>query len=54
MPDVLKGLLSDVLGALNLFTSKITPILVDLGCPELTKYDGSVFGAYPGSGGGAL
>jgi hypothetical protein len=54
MPDVLKGILGDVTAALSLYTSKITPILGGLGCPELTKYDPAVFGTYPGSGGGAL
>ncbi|CAE6424661.1 unnamed protein product [Rhizoctonia solani] len=54
IPDVLKGLLGDLTAALGLWTTKITPILSGLSCPELTKYDGSVFGTYPGSGGGAL
>jgi len=55
MPDVLKGILGTLLSvALNLFTTKITPILGDLGCPQLTKYDPAVFGTYPGSGGGTL
>ncbi|KAF8699333.1 Peroxidase, family 2, partial [Rhizoctonia solani] len=54
MPDVLKGILGDLTAALSLWTANITPILSGLGCPELTKYDGSVLSAYPGSGGGAL
>ncbi|KAG8793538.1 hypothetical protein FRC12_002408 [Ceratobasidium sp. 428] len=54
MPDVLKGILGDLTAALGLWTTKITPILSGLGCPELTKYDPAVFGTYPGSGGGAL
>ncbi|CAE6518627.1 unnamed protein product [Rhizoctonia solani] len=54
IPDVLKGILGDLVTALGLWNTKITPILSGLGCPELTKYDGSVFGTYPGSGGGAL
>ncbi|CAE6449554.1 unnamed protein product [Rhizoctonia solani] len=52
MPDVLKGILGDLTAALGLWTTKIVPIISGLGCPELTKYDGSVFGTYPGSGTG--
>ncbi|KAG9092035.1 hypothetical protein FRC07_011738 [Ceratobasidium sp. 392] len=54
MPDVLKGILGDLTLALGLWTTKVTPVLSGLGCPELTKYDPAVFGTYPGSGGGAL
>ncbi|CAE6341219.1 unnamed protein product [Rhizoctonia solani] len=54
MPDVLKGIMGDLTAALGLWTTKLVPILSGLGCPQLTKYDGSVFGTYPGSGGGAL
>ncbi|CAE6412122.1 unnamed protein product [Rhizoctonia solani] len=51
IPDVLKGILGDLTAALGVLTSNLTPILSGLGCPELTKYDKSVFTAYPGSGG---
>ncbi|CAE6528457.1 unnamed protein product [Rhizoctonia solani] len=51
IPDVLKGILGDLTTALRLWTTQVTPILSGLGCPELTKYDKSVFTAYPGSGG---
>ncbi|QRV90095.1 aromatic peroxygenase [Ceratobasidium sp. AG-Ba] len=54
MPDVLKRILGDLTAALGLWTAKITPILSGLGCPQLTKYDPTIFGTYPGSGGGAL
>ncbi|KAF8753308.1 Peroxidase, family 2 [Rhizoctonia solani] len=54
IPDVLKGILGDLTAALGLWAAKITPALLGLGCPELTKYDRSVLGSYPGSGGGAL
>ncbi|CCO31414.1 hypothetical protein BN14_05456 [Rhizoctonia solani AG-1 IB] len=52
MPDVLKGFLGDLTAALGLWNSNITPIMSGLGCPNLTKYDGSVFGTFPGSGAG--
>ncbi|KAH7341386.1 hypothetical protein B0J17DRAFT_625907 [Rhizoctonia solani] len=54
IPDILKSILGDLTAALGLWTTNITPILSGLGCPKLTKYDGSAFGTYPGSGGGAL
>ncbi|CAE6416011.1 unnamed protein product [Rhizoctonia solani] len=51
-PDVLKGgLIGGIVSVLADLTSKITPILTNLGCPELTKYDSSAFKIYPGSGG---
>ncbi|GAB1523151.1 hypothetical protein RhiTH_006281 [Rhizoctonia solani] len=54
VPDVLKGgILGDLVSVLNLLTSKITPILSGLGCPQLTKYDKSAFSIYPGSRGTA-
>ncbi|KAF8674116.1 Peroxidase, family 2 [Rhizoctonia solani] len=54
VPDVLKGgILGDLASILSLLTSKITPILSGLGCPQLTKYDKSAFKIYPGSGGTA-
>ncbi|CAE6518622.1 unnamed protein product [Rhizoctonia solani] len=54
IPDVLKGVLGDLTAALGLWTTKITPILSGLSCPELTKYDGAVFKTYPGSSGGTF
>ncbi|CAE6534056.1 unnamed protein product [Rhizoctonia solani] len=54
IPDVLKGILGDITSVLLSLVSKIGPILSGLGCPELTKYDASVFEAYPGSAGGAF
>lgn len=36
VPDVLKGLVSDVAGALNLFTSKVSPSMASLNCPQLS------------------
>lgn len=52
IPDVLKGPLGDSTAAISLLTTKIAPILSGLGCPQLTKYDGSVFKTFPGSGDG--
>ncbi|KAH7341385.1 Chloroperoxidase [Rhizoctonia solani] len=54
IPDVLKGIPGGQSAALSLWTSKVTPISSSLGCPELTKYDGSVFKTYPRSGDGAF
>ncbi|QRV75403.1 peroxidase family 2 domain protein [Ceratobasidium sp. AG-Ba] len=54
IPDVLKGALGNSTAGLGLWTTKFAPILSSLDCPELTKYDPSIFGTYPGSGGGAL
>ncbi|KAG8705497.1 hypothetical protein FRC09_002921 [Ceratobasidium sp. 395] len=48
-PDILSGLFSDITAALGLITKYITPQFANLGCPELSKYDGSVFGTYPGA-----
>ncbi|KAG8705498.1 hypothetical protein FRC09_002922 [Ceratobasidium sp. 395] len=48
-PDILSGLLSDITAALGVITKYITPQFLNLGCPELSKYDGSVFGTYPGA-----
>ncbi|CAE6341197.1 unnamed protein product [Rhizoctonia solani] len=51
-PDVLKGgIIGDLSSVLGLLTSKITPILAGLSCPQLTKYDASAFKIYPGSNG---
>ncbi|CAE6424652.1 unnamed protein product [Rhizoctonia solani] len=51
MPDVLKGILGDLTAALGLWNAGVVPILSGLGCPQLTKYDKSVFKTYPGSKG---
>ncbi|CAE6416021.1 unnamed protein product [Rhizoctonia solani] len=52
MPDVLGGPTRDTTSATELWNSNITPIMSGLSCPNLTKYDGSVFGTFPGSGAG--
>ncbi|KAG8750564.1 hypothetical protein FRC11_010300, partial [Ceratobasidium sp. 423] len=54
IPDVVKGTLGGITSEVLALVSKITPILSGLGCPELTKYDSSVFETYPGSAGGAF
>ncbi|KAG8786643.1 hypothetical protein FRC12_016428 [Ceratobasidium sp. 428] len=48
-PDILSGLFNDITAALGVITKYITPQFLNLGCPELSKYDGSVFGTYPGA-----
>ncbi|CAE6341243.1 unnamed protein product [Rhizoctonia solani] len=53
-PDILRGaLVGEIFGnVLGLLSKTFTPILSGLGCPELIKYDASVFKAYPGAGAG--
>jgi hypothetical protein len=47
-PDILRGLLGNILTAVQKLTSALDPILQTLGCPELTKYDKSLFKEMPG------
>ncbi|CAN9323128.1 unnamed protein product [Alternaria alternata] len=51
-PDILKGLLGNVLAAVQKLTDALNPILADLGCPELAKYDKSLLSKFPGAGAG--
>jgi hypothetical protein len=48
-PDVLRGLVGNVAAAVAKLTDAITPIIQTLGCPELTKYDTSLFNKFPGA-----
>jgi hypothetical protein len=51
-PDILKGLLGNVLLAVQKLTVALNPILSQLGCPELAKYDTSLLAKFPGAGAG--
>ncbi|KAH7406357.1 Chloroperoxidase [Phaeosphaeria sp. MPI-PUGE-AT-0046c] len=49
-PDLLGGLVGNVLVAVQKLTNALDPIIAALGCPEVTKYDATVFKAFPGAG----
>ena len=51
-PDILGGLVGNVLVAVQKLTSALDPILTSLNCPEVTKYDATLFKAFPGAGSG--
>ncbi|KAI2486712.1 oxidase [Pyrenophora tritici-repentis] len=51
-PDILKGLLGNVLLAVQSLTDALNPILVTLACPQMGKYDKSLFSKFPGAGAG--
>ncbi|KAI4660829.1 uncharacterized protein J4E79_005397 [Alternaria viburni] len=51
-PDILKGLLGNVLLAVQKLTDALNPILAKLGCPDLAKYDKSLLAKFPGAGAG--
>jgi hypothetical protein len=48
-PDILKGLLGNVLLAVGKLTKVLDPVLQELGCPQLAKYDQSFLGKFPGA-----
>ncbi|KAF8753307.1 Peroxidase, family 2 [Rhizoctonia solani] len=51
-PDILRGTVAGLLltNVLGLLSKTLSPILSGFTCPELIKYDGSVFKPYPGAG----
>lgn len=51
-PDILKGLLGNVLVAVQKLTDALNPILGTLGCQQLVKYDTSFLEKFPGAGSG--
>jgi hypothetical protein len=51
-PDILKGLLGNVLLAVQKLTDALNPIVAQLGCPKLAKYDKSLLAKFPGAGAG--
>jgi hypothetical protein len=50
-PDILSGLVSNVAKAVQMLTGPLTAILSALSCPQLEKYDTSLFSQFPGSKG---
>ena len=48
-PDLLKGAVGNVAKALRLLSQPLAAMLETLGCPQLAKYDGSLFEQYPGA-----
>lgn len=51
-PDLLKGLVGNVLLAVKKLTEVLDPVLEELSCPQLMKYDASSFDKFPGAQGG--
>jgi hypothetical protein len=53
-PDILRGgLLGDLAQtAVQKLTDALSPVLATFSCPQLTKYDTSLFKAFPGAGSG--
>ncbi|KAL5114502.1 hypothetical protein ACEQ8H_007592 [Pleosporales sp. CAS-2024a] len=51
-PDILGGLVGNVLVAVQKLTNALNPILASLNCPAITKYDATLFKAFPGAGSG--
>ena len=49
-PDLLGGLVGNVLVAVKKLVAVLEPVLAALNCPEITKYDSTVFKAFPGAG----
>jgi hypothetical protein len=50
--DILKGLVGNVLLAVQKLTDALNPIIAQLGCRELAKYDKSLLAKFPGAGAG--
>ncbi|KAF1988889.1 Cloroperoxidase [Aulographum hederae CBS 113979] len=48
VPSVLKGIVSDITGAVNFLAGKLNPVTSSLGCPQLPTYDTSLFNQFPG------
>lgn len=49
-PDLLGGLVGNVLLAVKKLAAVLDPVFAALNCPEITKYDSTVFKAFPGAG----
>ncbi|KAJ4384921.1 hypothetical protein N0V86_000525 [Didymella sp. IMI 355093] len=52
VPDILSGLLGNVLLAVKKLSTALDPVLDTFGCPQLTKYDQTLLGKFPGAGSG--
>jgi hypothetical protein len=51
-PDILTGLLGNVVLAVSKLSDALNPILATLGCPQMAKYDKSLLSKFPGAGDG--
>lgn len=51
-PDILKGLVGNVLQAVSKLTDALQPVLQTLSCPQVSKYNGNLFEQFPGAGSG--
>jgi hypothetical protein len=49
-PDILKGLLRNVVLAVQKLSDALNLILTTLSCRQLTKYDASLFDKFPSNG----
>lgn len=47
-PDALKNPLNDIASALSLLNTYLEPVLGDLSCPALNRYDVGLFSQFPG------
>jgi hypothetical protein len=52
VPDILSGLLGNVLLAVQKLSTALDPVLDTFGCPQLSKYDQTLLGKLPGAGSG--
>ncbi|ETS73861.1 hypothetical protein PFICI_14807 [Pestalotiopsis fici W106-1] len=50
-PDILRGLVGNVAKAVQTLAGPLNAVISALGCPQLQKYDSSLFNQYPGSKG---
>jgi hypothetical protein len=48
-PDILKGLLGNVVEAVSKLASVLDPVISELGCPQLAKYDTLLLEKFPGA-----
>jgi hypothetical protein len=51
-PDILKGLLGNVVLAVQKLMDALNPVLSTLGCPQMAKYDKSLLSKFPGADSG--
>lgn len=51
-PGILRGLVSDVAHAVGILSAPLAQVVGTLGCPQLAKFDTSLFTPYPGCKGG--
>lgn len=51
-PDILRGLVGNVLLDVQKLTDALNPILAELGCPAIAKYDRNLLSKFPGAGSG--